>query len=140
MKRRAFAVLILAAAPAAAQESGPAINLKIGQSATLPATIADGVVRLGLPRIEKGAEPKDGEIVVSVARNGLSPYADVIVSEKTAQPVDFVATGLIGDIKIDEIKICGRLDAPVRTRIASGSWRVALKSFAVLPDGQTCRP
>jgi hypothetical protein len=57
------------------------------------------------------------------------------VMEKTSQPIDFVATGLIGDIKIDEIVVCGRLDAPATGRLASGVWRVSLNSFAIRPSG-----
>jgi hypothetical protein len=60
-------------------------------------------------------------------------------SEKTSAPVDFIATGLIGDIKLDEVRLCGRLDAPSTTRIYSGSWRISLNRFAVDQDGQACR-
>jgi hypothetical protein len=51
------------------------------------------------------------------------------VIEKTAQPIDFVATGLIGDIKIDERVLHGRLDAPVSQRIGATSWTVFLNTF-----------
>ena len=80
-------------------------------------------------------DPKDGEIAVAVVRRGLSPYAELTAIEKTPAPVDFVATGLIGDIKIDEVVVCGRLDAPTIGRIASGAWRVSLSRFTVHPEG-----
>ncbi len=100
-------------------------------------TSADGHVALGAARLSKpgGAQPKDGEVTVSVVKQGLSPYAALTATEKTPDPVDFVATGLIGDIKIDEIVVCGRLDAPVTARIGSGSWRVSLNRFSVRPTG-----
>ena len=127
----------LAAAPEAAlaQQAAPSLALKPGQEIMFAASVADGRVALGTPRLVRpgGAEPKDGEIVVSVVKHGLSPYADLTATEKTPLPVDFVATGLIGDIKIDEIVVCGRLDAPATERIASGSWRVSLSRFAVHP-------
>ncbi len=75
-----------------------------------------------------------------MVKHGLSPYADLTASEKTPAPVDFVATGLIGDIKIDEVVLCGRLDAPTTSRIASGSWRISLNRFSVRQEGQDCRP
>ncbi len=114
------------------------INLKPGQEVVFSVAIADGKVTLGLARASRAgaAPPKDGEIAVSFVRHGLSPYADLSATEKTSQPVDFVATGLIGDIKIDEIVICGRLDAPASNRIASGSWRVSLNRFSVRRTGQ----
>jgi hypothetical protein len=124
-----------------AQDLGPALDLKPGQEATFPVAIADGKVTLGKPRLSKPgtAEPKDGEITVSVVKQGLSPYAELTASEKTPAPVDFVATGLIGDIKVDEVKVCGRLFGPSRTRIASGAWRISLNRFAVERAGQECR-
>jgi hypothetical protein len=127
--------------PAPAQEAGPSLALKPDQETTFTVTVADGRVALGPARLSKpgGAHPKDGEVTVSVIKHGLSPYADVTATEKTPDPVDFVATGLIGDIKIDEIVICGRLDAPATGRIASGSWRVSLNRFSVRPSGAECR-
>ena len=60
-------------------------------------------------------------------------------NEKTSAPIDFIAAGLIGNIKIDEVKLCGRLEAPSSTRIASGSWRIALGRFSVGEGLQACR-
>ena len=120
---------------ALADQPSPRLDLKPGQEIAFAVTVADGRVSLGPARPVKpgGAEPKEGEIAVAVVKHGLSPYADLTATEKTSQPVDFVATGLIGDIKIDEIVVCGRLDAPAIARIASGSWRVSLNRFAVRP-------
>ena len=127
----------LAAAPRAAhaQETGPTLTLKPGQEVTFAVTAADGRVALGPPRLTApgAAAPKNGEIVVGV-RHGLAPYADLTATETTTEPVDFVATGLIGDIKIDEIVVCGRLDRPAMARIASGVWRVSLNRFVVHTD------
>ena len=133
----ASAALLAASAARAAEPHRPgSVDLKPDQEIAFAAGIADGRVALGPARLVKpGAAPKDGEIVFGVVKHGLSPYADVTAIERTAEPIDFVATGLIGDIKIDEIVVCGRLDAPGTGRIASGSWRVSLSRFAVHPGG-----
>ncbi len=137
----ALASGLVAANGAPAQDAGPHVDVKPGQAVEIPVTIAGGAVTLGRPRrLAPGAEPGDGEIVVAVVKHGLAPYAELTAKEKTPEPIDFVATGLIGDIKIDEIKVCGQLFGPARGRIASGSWRVSLNSFAVRADGQDCRP
>jgi len=130
-------VVLARAAPAERQS----LDLKPGQEVTF-AVGADGRVAPGSARIEKpgAAAPKDGEITVAVVRHGLAPYADLTTTEKTLSPIDFVATGLIGDIKIDEIVVCGRLDAPAVGRIASGVWRVSLNRFAVHPSGEANPP
>ena len=136
----AFAALLLCAR-VHAQDLGPAVDLKPGKAVAISVTLAEGRATLGPARaVDPGAAPKDGEIIVAVVKQGLSPYAALTATEKTARPVDFVATGLIGDIKIDEIKVCGRLDAPIEARIASGSWRISLNRFAARADGQDCRP
>ncbi len=135
--------VILAASAAAAgpAQSPGTVDLKPGQELTFPVTIDDGQVTLGPARASKPgtAQPKDGEIAVSMVKHGLSPYADLSASEKTSEPIDFVATGLVGDIKIDEVAICGRTDAPATSRIYSGSWRVSLNRFAARQSGQECR-
>ncbi len=146
---RIFAASVVLAAGASFASAAPsraksaptpatAIDLKPGQEVVFPVAIADGKVTLGAARASRAgtAESKNGEVTVSFVRHGLSPYADLTASEKTSEPVDFVATGLIGDIKIDEIVICGRLDAPASNRIASGSWRVSLNRFSVRQTGQ----
>ena len=116
-----------------AGETGPALQLKPGQEVTFPVAIVDGRVTPGAARVSRpgATRPQIGEITVSVVKHGLSPYAELAASEKTTEPVDFVATGLIGDIKIDEVVICGRLDGSVSIRIAAGSWRVSLNRFFV---------
>ena len=125
------------ASAAAAETAAPRLELKAGQAIAFAATVQDGKVSLGTPRPAKpdAADLKDGEIAVAVVKHGLSPYAELTAVEKSSVPIDFVATGLIGNILIDEIVICGRLDAPVTQRIASGAWRVSLNRFAVHADG-----
>ena len=138
-----LAVLSAAAPPLAlAEQPGLSLDLKPGQEITFLVTVANGRVTLGAPRLTKpgAAQPKDGEVTVGVVKHGLSPYADLTATEKTPNPVDFVATGLIGDIKIDEIVVCGRLDAPAIARIASGAWRVSLNRFSARPGGDPPAP
>jgi hypothetical protein len=138
----AVGALAVAAAPQAAwaQTLGPTLDLRPGQEMTFAVTIVDSRVTLGPARVSKPgtAQPKEGEITIAVVKQGLSPYADLRVSEKTATPIDFVATGLIGNIKIDEVELCGRLDAPLSTRIGSASWRISLNRFAVHQSGPGC--
>jgi hypothetical protein len=138
---RLVPTLALALAPAFAEDLGPAIDLKPGQEIAIPVTIVDGKVTLGSAHATKpgAGEPKEGEIAAGVVKQGLSPYAQLTAIEKTSTPVDFIATGLIGNIKIDEVKLCGRLDGPSSTRIASGSWRVSLSRFSVGEGLQACR-
>jgi hypothetical protein len=139
----ALGACLAAAKPhaALAQQPGPSLDLKPGQEITFAVTSTDGRVALGTPRLSMpgAAQPKEGEITVSVVKHGLSPYADLTTTEKTSDPFDFVVTGLIGDIKIDEIVVCGRLDAPTTARIGSGSWRVSLNRFSIRPSGAECR-
>jgi hypothetical protein len=128
-------------AVALSQDLGPTVDLRPGQEVTFPVTIADGKVVPGPARVSKpgAAAPKDGEITVGFVKQGLSPYAMLTANEKTSAPIDFIAAGLIGNIKIDEVKLCGRLEAPSSTRIASGSWRIALSRFSVGEGLQACR-
>lgn len=131
-------VLPALAGVAAAADPGRTIALKPGEQATFDATVANGSVTLGRPRLSRPSTPRPGEgqIAVSLVKHGLAPYAELTAVERTSVPVDFVATGLIGDIKIDEVVICGRLDAPVVARIAAGSWRVSLNRFFVHQNDQ----
>ncbi len=135
----AFALAVPCGA-ARAQALGPTVDLRPGQEVTIPVTIADGKVTPGPARVSKpgAAQPKDGEITVGFVKQGLSPYAMLTATEKTSAPVDFIATGLVGNIKVDEVKLCGRLDAASSTRIASGSWRIALSRFSVGEGLQAC--
>ena len=135
----ALAAGLLATVPcwATAQAAAVALGLKPGQEIIFAVAVEGGRVALGPARVTKPGpvQLKEGELAVAVVKHGRSPYADVTAAEKTSTPIDFVATGLIGDIKIDEIVLCGRLDAPATGRIASGVWRVSLNSFAVHPGG-----
>jgi hypothetical protein len=126
-------VLALAAAAAAAPGPGTSVSLKAGQEVTLPVTVSDGRVTLGAPVMSRlgTAQPKDGQITIGLTPGDKTLYARVLVTEKTAVPIDFVATGLIGEIKIDERVLCGRLDQPASVRIGSVSWRVSVNSFEV---------
>src|SRR5271165_1871428 len=137
----ALVACLFAALPARAQSVGPELDLRPGQEITFAVATADGRVTVGPARVSKPgtAQPKDGEITVAVVKHGLSPYADLTAREKTADPVDFIATGLVGGIKVDEVRLCGRLDAPATNRIASGSWRVSLNRFSIRQSGQDCR-
>ena len=125
---------------ASAEDLGPAVELKPGQQIAFSVAIVDGHVTPGKARLLRSdaAWAKDGEITVSVVKHDSSPYADLTASEKTSAPVDFVATGLIGDIKIDEVQLCGRLGAPTSAHIYSGSWRISLNRFSVGHGGETC--
>ena len=130
-----------AGAAPAAKVAAPSYNLRVGQELTFPASIVDGKVVLGPPHLSKlgAATPGTGEITV-----GLTPadkgtlYAHIVAVEKTAVPIDFVATGLIGSVKIDERVVCGRLENPISAHIGSVSWVVALRDFEVGKGGGTC--
>ena len=123
-----------------AEDLGPTVELKPGQEIAFPVAIVDGHVMPGKPRLLRpgATQPKDGEIAVNVVKHGSSPYADLTAREKTSTPIDFGATGLIGNIKIDEVKICGRLDTPTSAHIYSGSWRISLNRFSVGHGGEAC--
>jgi hypothetical protein len=94
---------------------------------------------LGPPRTFKPTDAlRDDEIMVEVLPSGMAPYAKVHIVEKTKQPVDFVITGLIDSIKIDEIVICGRLDGDIETKIAAGAKRLSLNRFTARQVGAGC--
>jgi hypothetical protein len=124
-----------------AEDLGPTVELKPGKEIAFPVAIVDGQVIPGKPRLlgPGVTQPKDGEIAVNVVKHDSSPYADLTASEKTSVPVDFVATGLIGNIKIDEVKLCGRLGAATSAHIYSGSWRISLNRFSIGGGGEACR-
>jgi hypothetical protein len=124
-----------------AEDSEQAFDLKSGQELTFVVTIANGKVTLGAPRASKlgAAGPRDGEMTVGLGpRDKKTLLEEVIVTEKTPVPIDFVATSLIGSIKIDETVLCGRLDAPTSAHIGAVSWRVRLHEFEARKDGATC--
>ena len=124
--------LALAAAVAAAPKPVK-LELKAGQAVAFPASIVEGKVVLGPARLGTFGklEPEPGEIAVGLSPRGQDLYDQLVVVEKTTAPVDFLATGLIGEIKIDERDIHGKLDAPVTQRIGATSWTVWLNGFEV---------
>ena len=123
-----------------AQADAQAFDLKSGQELTFAVKIADGKVMVGPPRASKlgAAQPKNGEITVGLSARDETLHEQVIVTEKTPVPIDFLATGLVGETKIDEAVMCGRLDAPVSTHIGAISWRVSLHAFEARKAGATC--
>jgi hypothetical protein len=135
-----FASLFLCGA-AEADSVSAIVDVKRGMEATFPVAIVDGRVALGPSRASKlgTAQPKDGEITVGVEPGGMTPYAHLRVVEKTSAPIDFVATGFIDRIMIDEIVLCGRLDMPVSEKIAAGSLHVSLGRFAKGTGVDTCK-
>ncbi len=114
--------------------TAPAKNpfvLKGGQQIIFSATVADGKVTLGPPRLAKlGAEtPKDGEISVGLTPKDKDLYSEVLVTEKTAVAIDFIATGHIGEIVIDEREVHGKAGETVDQHIGGVSWTVELHDF-----------
>ena len=124
-----LAAAVVAAAPKPVKPVK--LELKAGQALAFPASVVEGKVVLGPARLGKfGAlQPGPGEIAVGLSTRDKDLYENVVVVEKTSAPIDFLATGLIGEIKIDERDIHGRLDAPVTQRIGATSWTVWLNGF-----------
>jgi hypothetical protein len=115
-------------------------DVKPGMELTIPIAIVDGKAVAGVPRAAKlgASQPTDGEITVGLEREQGTLYNQIAVVEKTAQPINFLVTGLNGDIKIDETEICGRLDAPIAAHIGSVPWRFRLNGFEVGKGGGSC--
>ena len=107
---------------------------------TFSVTFVNDQPVLGVPKSAKigAGVAEDGEILISVLPSGLAPYAKFTVVEKTPRPVDFVITGLIDTIKIDEVEVCGRLGAVIAGKIAAGAHRLSLNRFAPQKDGASC--
>ncbi len=133
---RLIAVLAAAGVAAAAPAPSPKpvkLVLKAGQAIAFPASVVEGKVVLGPARL--GAfgklEPAPGEIAVGLSPRDKDLYDQLVVVEKTTAPVDFVASGMVGEIKMDERVVTGRLDAPVTQRIGGTSWTVWLHEFEV---------
>jgi hypothetical protein len=124
-------VLATGAAVAAPAPKPVKLDLKPGLALAFSASVADGKVVLGAARAGKFGElrPNDGEIVVGLSPKDKTLYENVVVVEKTAAPVDFLATGYVGGTKIDEIWVHGKLDGPVSQRIGATSWVVTLNGF-----------
>jgi hypothetical protein len=130
-----------AAAKAAAKAGPPPLDVKPGEELTIPIAIVDGKVVAGVPRAAKlgASQPKDGEITVGLEREKGTLYNQITVTEKTAQPIDFLVTGLNGGTKIDETEICGRLDAPIAAHIGSVPWRFWLNGFEIGKGPASCQ-
>jgi hypothetical protein len=112
-----------------------------GQELTIPVAVVDGRAVVGAPRASKlgTAAPKDGEITVGLTPAPLGSWLETVTAtEKTAQPIDFLATGVNAYVKIDEAEICGRLDAPTSAHITAASWRVVLRGFVVGKGAPSC--
>ena len=115
-------------------------DVKPGMELTIPIAIVDGKAVAGVPRFGAlgASPPKDGEITVGLDRIKGEFYNQITVSEKTAQPVDFLVTALNGGTKIDETEICGRLDAPILARVGSTAWRFSVNGFELGKGGADC--
>jgi hypothetical protein len=124
----------------AAEGDGPAFNLHPGQELTFAVKVADGKVTLGPPRASRlgAVQPASGEITIGLSPRDATQHEQVTVTEKTAVPIDLLATALVGATKIDEAVLCGRLDAPASAHIGAISWRVSLHAFEARKDGATC--
>ena len=107
------------------------LDLKPGLALAFPASVVDGKVVLGPARAGKFGElqANDGEIVVGLSPKDKTFYVNVVVTEKTAAPVDFLATGYVGGTKIDEIFVHGKPGEAVSQRIGSTCWKVTLNGF-----------
>ena len=137
----AFSLALAGAGFARAQDLGPTIDLRAGEAVAFAVTISGETAVTGPPRRSKAGTPAPGagEVTVSVAPPGLSPYAMMTVAETTARPIDFYATGFIDRIKIDDVRVCGRLDRPFVLRIAAGARRIALNHLVARKEGEECR-
>ena len=115
-------------------------EVKPGTELTIPIAIVDGKPVVGTPRLGMlgASKPADGEITVGLERDAGTLYNQITVAERTAQPIDFLVTGLNGGTKIDETEICGRLDQPVVARIGSVPWRFSVNGFEVGKSGAGC--
>ena len=127
--------------PAAPPRQAPhPFDVRPGTEITIPIAIVDGGAVTGVPRLAAlgASPPKDGEITVGLDRIKGEFYNQITVTEKTAQPINFLVTGLNGGTKIDETEICGRLDAPIVARVGSTSWRFSVNGFEVGKGGAAC--
>ncbi|MGD0762285.1 MAG: hypothetical protein ABR929_03690 [Roseiarcus sp.] len=115
-------------------------DVKPGTELTIPIAIVDGKAVAGVPHASKlgASPPQDGEITVGLEREQGTLYNQIAVVEKTARPINFLVTGLNGDIKIDEAEICGRLDAPIAAHIGSIPWQFRLNGFEVGKGAGSC--
>jgi hypothetical protein len=124
----------------AAEAAASAFDIHPGQELTFVVKVAAGKVAVAAPRTSKlgAAQPKEGEMTIGLSLRDKEDYEHVTVVEKTSLPIDFVATALVGDTKIDERVLCGRLDAPASSRIGANHWRVRLHDFEIGKGGASC--
>ena len=122
------------------QQKPHPFDLKPGMEMTIPIAIVDGKAVAGVPRLATlgAGQPQDGEITVGLEHTQGTLYNAITVVEKTAEPINFLITGLNGGTKIDEAEICGRLDAPIASHIGSVPWRFWLNGFQVGKGGPGC--
>ena len=115
-------------------------DVKPGTELTIPISIVDGKVVAGVPRLATlgAGKPADGEITVGLDRIKGEFYNQITVTEKTAQPINFLVTALNGGTKIDETEICGRPDAPILARVGSTAWRFSVNGFEIGKGGADC--
>jgi hypothetical protein len=118
---------------AGAQGAEPKLVLKTGQALAVAVKIEGGKVALGAARMGRYGEltPAEGEIAVGISPKDKDLYENVVVLEKTSAPVDFLASGMVGEIKIDERDIKGKLGETITQRIGATSWTVWLHEFEV---------
>jgi hypothetical protein len=123
------------------QQAPHPFDVKPGTELTIPIAIVDGKAVAGVPRVAVlgASPPKDGEITVGLDRIKGEFDNQITVSEKTAQPINFLVTGLNGGTKIDETEVCGRLDGPITTRVGSVPWRFWVNGFEVGKGGADCQ-
>ena len=136
------ALLFSALAPGAALSAKgdpSAFNLHPGQELTFAVKVADGNVTQGPPRPSRlgAAQPREGEMTIGLSTRDATQHEQVTVTEKTPVPIDFLATAMVGDTKIDEAVLCGRVDAPTSAHIGAISWRVSLHAFEARKAGET---
>ena len=134
--RASFLVFVALAFAVPASAAPPPKNpfvLKAGQQLIFSATVADGRLTIGAPRLVKLGEvgPAEGEIAVGLTPKDKELYSQVVVTEKTSAPVGFIATGHIGEIVIDEREIHGKTGETFQQRIGGVSWTVELHDFVL---------
>ena len=135
------AAAMLASSAAHSGDAAKPVLLRQGEEGVFPISIADGRVVVGAPLIGKQglAHPKDGELVVGIIRGEKNAaYSMVVFEAKTTAPIDLVATGFVGSIKIDELFLCGRADGTATHRIGAASWRIGIGGFEVHREGAGC--
>jgi len=122
------------------QQAPHPFDVRPGTEVTIPIAIVDGKAVAGVPRSAAlgASPPKDGEITVGLDRIKGEFYNQITVTEKTAQPINFLVTGLNGGTKIDETEICGRIDGPITSRVGSVPWRFWVNGFEVGKGGAEC--